>query len=54
MRKWNSAPTTWSDLKIDLGEVAGKTEPVVLELTAHSTQGPFEGVWLDYVDFFDN
>jgi hypothetical protein len=47
-------PAAWSDLKIELGDAAGKAEPVILELTVPATQGPFEGVWLDYVDFFDN
>jgi len=48
------SPAAWSDLKIALGDAAGKAEPVILELTVPSTQGPFEGVWIDYVDFFDN
>jgi hypothetical protein len=44
----------WSDLKIDLGEHAGKPVEAVLELVIPDGQKFSEGVWLDYLDFFAN
>jgi hypothetical protein len=48
------SPKRWSDLKIPLGEASGKAQPVVLELLVPEKQGPSEGVWFDYIDFFEN
>ena len=44
----------WDDLKIDLGEFAGKPETVRLEFEVPKDQKWLEGLWLDYVDFFDD
>ena len=43
----------WSDLKIDLGGAAGKDGPVILEFYIPPKQKSWEGVWMDYADFFD-
>jgi hypothetical protein len=48
------SPAVWSDLKIPLGDSACKAESAILELSVPSTQGPFEGVWIDYMDFCEN
>jgi len=45
---------TWEDLKIPLGEAAGKKGEVVLELVVPEEQRWYEGAWLDYVDFFED
>ena len=44
----------WEDLKVPLGEAAGKDVEVVLQLVVPEKQRWSEGVWLDYVEFFDN
>ncbi len=44
----------WSDLKIDLGDAAGKDVPAIIELIVPEGQRWSEGAWIDYLDFFDN
>jgi len=44
----------WSDLKVDLGDAAGKDVPAVVELIVPEKQRWSEGVWIDYLDFFDD
>ena len=44
----------WSDLKIDLGEAAGKDLPATVELIVPEGQRWSEGAWIDYIDFFDS
>jgi hypothetical protein len=47
-------PNDWSDLKIDLGESAGKDVTVYVQLLVPPGQRPHFGGWIDYLDFFDN
>jgi hypothetical protein len=50
-----SAPiraNVWTDLEVPLGAYAGKDLPLALELVVPPEQGPHEGVFFDYVDFF--
>jgi len=42
----------WADLDIPLGAYGGKDLPYTLELVVPPEQGPQEGVFFDYVDFF--
>jgi hypothetical protein len=42
----------WADLDIALGAYGGKDLPYTLELVVPPEQGPQEGVFFDYVDFF--
>ena len=44
----------WSDLKIDLPEGGKKDQEVMVELIVPEGQQWSEGVWIDYLDFFDN
>jgi hypothetical protein len=44
----------WADLRIDLKEVAGKPEEVIVELSVPENQAKAEGAWIDYLDFFEN
>jgi hypothetical protein len=50
------APSTHAQKaqKIDLGDAAGKDVPVTLELVVPEEQGPYEGIWFDYIDFFED
>jgi hypothetical protein len=45
---------TWSDLKIDLKDAAGKAEQITVELVVPEDQQFGEGAWIDYLDFFEN
>lgn len=44
----------WADLKVDLQDAAGKPETITVELVVPEKQRWSEGVWVDYMDFFDN
>ena len=44
----------WADLRIDLKDAAGKDEQVTIELVVPEGQRWSEGVWIDYLDFFEN
>lgn len=44
----------WSDLKVDLQGATGAAKEITLELGVPSGQKPHEGVWFDYIDFFDD
>jgi hypothetical protein len=44
----------WEDLKVPLGEHAGKGVDVTVELVVPEEQQWSEGAWFDYVDFFDD
>jgi hypothetical protein len=45
---------SWSDLKIDLKDAAGKPEEVIVEMVVAEDQKFAEGAWIDYLDFFEN
>lgn len=44
----------WSDLKIDLGDAAGRDVSAIVELIVPEGQRWSEGAWIDYLDFFDD
>jgi hypothetical protein len=44
----------WSDLKVDLKGATGAGKEITLELGVPTGQKPHEGVWFDYIDFFDD
>jgi hypothetical protein len=43
----------WSDVKVDL-PAESKGKPVTMELIVPEGQKASEGVWIDYLDFFEN
>ena len=45
---------TWSDLKVDLQATAADSPQVTLELFIPPDQKYLEGVWFDYIDFFED
>lgn len=44
----------WADLRVPLDVEGGVDEPVVLELVIPEEQRWMEGLFLDYIDFFDD
>lgn len=49
-----TVPTAWRDLKIPLEESAGKDLEVTIELIVPEKQRSAEGVFFDYIDFFED
>lgn len=44
----------WTDLKIDLGELGGKDDEVIVENAAGGRHPCYEAAYFDYIDFFDD
>lgn len=49
-----AAAKAWQDLKVPLKEFAGKDLQVTLELVVPEKQRSHEGVFFDYIDFFED
>lgn len=49
-----TVPTAWRDLKIPLEGFAGKDLEVTIELIVPEKQRSSEGVFFDYIDFFED